>query len=1143
MTAKILSSNSDTSDPDSVKSVQLKIFYTFDTFCNTEHLARWPHLVHVPTYNVEDTHIIGLVDYHLCVRAILEASPEVVARTRQDYTVYAHDYSEPECPLVSQGLLSDALGEAERPVEINKQLITGRIGHNNLSLFPGSVATTLQVKLRLMALPTLPLLNHAEIICKCRNLGLTAFNSVNSRGWVMNTQNTDYDISSSYGHLDSGNFIQQNRSDNLYCNQPLTSQANVMMKSLALNQSLSEEGKKDKRSDATVNENPKKTLRPASGTCTKRSRGRTLRPAFRGLSENPSNHEDATDCEENLPKKRAKSQKINNKLRQVPGEKSHALKVLADFSGSLPSLRPIAINPCYADSVSNYRGEIARGPTPALQIEKCNRPETPSEFGLMRSRSNICPKVTTLSLSPNTRTNDQLQLSIENLHAFTERNGSPFDSETPPGLTSSPPTLKVPNPTRIRSSPQCPSSPVLPRMPKIDSGFMSGSIDELSGEAEIDEETEPRVPNLQRRTRTSNKETLKPPKKLEFIIEEEYPGPMNLLPTTMPIFQPPNRIRQAESSRENTIPEVNQTLPTTRKKNQTIRSKPIPQQTTDLSRPNPGSRTLQTLTERSELPTHLPPSSFNQISNHAKRELAPLRSSRSISPTWAESSCTIDAHSSINSSGANSNSIKPVSMPVSSVQSQSSSKKEMIRHKLELAIANGEMPPFCCNCGAIETPTWRKAWSKEMKGVPGYFEYSDEPGRVTAIIILTRDHNGKPTSYHLIKKYLGQDENQDDYNEYLLCNPCGIWMSKYKTPRPEERWESHFERSNRCEPKKRPAQRLSRSRKAQNTSLNAPPSETNFLPSEATLPPSEPTYSSIHKQVPCTKNELIAESLENIETKPQCLDTVVEDKLINATSVNEATVIPRDRSTSPDHLSGTKQSPINLENTPVETCRLLLPSPANNHSHKATTDTLSNTNTGGNLIGNSGTNSSNKPFEENNHEKAAFISTSDADMIRLFEEELMEENDPRHATPILPQTTPRKSPNECPISCNSSETVSIKSSDDQFILQTPGSLNLSPSQSNNTSESPFTATLNKMISEANKDNTHNNGHDLGCLSEASECESGMDINFNYNLDNIFKPDFPFTNNVLESKLHSNLDSTCGVSTLDWSGFDHISLGS
>jgi hypothetical protein len=97
-------------------------------------------------------------------------------------------------------------------------------------------------------------------------------------------------------------------------------------------------------------------------------------------------------------------------------------------------------------------------------------------------------------------------------------------------------------------------------------------------------------------------------------------------------------------------------------------------------------------------------------------------------------------------------------------------KKANIRQKLEQAIAKGEMPPYCSNCGAIETPTWRKAWSQQLEGVPGYHEYSDEAGKVTCITILARDAEGKPTSYQLIKKSLGKDEIADDYKEFLLCN-------------------------------------------------------------------------------------------------------------------------------------------------------------------------------------------------------------------------------------------------------------------------------------------------------------------------------------------------------------------------------------
>jgi len=97
-------------------------------------------------------------------------------------------------------------------------------------------------------------------------------------------------------------------------------------------------------------------------------------------------------------------------------------------------------------------------------------------------------------------------------------------------------------------------------------------------------------------------------------------------------------------------------------------------------------------------------------------------------------------------------------------------KKAAMKQKIETAIANGVMPPFCINCGAIETPTWRKAWSQDVMGAPPYYEYSDQPGKVTMIVILSRDEQGHPTSYQLIKKFLLPEENQSDYKEVIMCN-------------------------------------------------------------------------------------------------------------------------------------------------------------------------------------------------------------------------------------------------------------------------------------------------------------------------------------------------------------------------------------
>ncbi|RDA92367.1 hypothetical protein CP533_4403 [Ophiocordyceps camponoti-saundersi (nom. inval.)] len=116
-------------------------------------------------------------------------------------------------------------------------------------------------------------------------------------------------------------------------------------------------------------------------------------------------------------------------------------------------------------------------------------------------------------------------------------------------------------------------------------------------------------------------------------------------------------------------------------------------------------------------------------------------------------------------------------------------KKRAIKQRLEEAIENGEMPPFCSNCGAIETPTWRKIWVQDHDGTPSYCEYSEKPGKVTAIEILTRDAEEKPLSYRLVKKSLGATDDKSAWEELLLCNPCGIWLTKCKCHRPPDRWD------------------------------------------------------------------------------------------------------------------------------------------------------------------------------------------------------------------------------------------------------------------------------------------------------------------------------------------------------------------
>lgn len=103
------------------------------------------------------------------------------------------------------------------------------------------------------------------------------------------------------------------------------------------------------------------------------------------------------------------------------------------------------------------------------------------------------------------------------------------------------------------------------------------------------------------------------------------------------------------------------------------------------------------------------------------------------------------------------------------------SRKKSIKEKLEKAVQAGKMPTFCSNCGSISTPTWRKIWTQDSDGSPDTTNFSEEPGHITATIILETDEDGKTTRYRTVKKTLGPGEDKSEWNEETLCNREYCW--------------------------------------------------------------------------------------------------------------------------------------------------------------------------------------------------------------------------------------------------------------------------------------------------------------------------------------------------------------------------------
>ncbi|CAK7274299.1 hypothetical protein SEPCBS57363_006092 [Sporothrix epigloea] len=122
-------------------------------------------------------------------------------------------------------------------------------------------------------------------------------------------------------------------------------------------------------------------------------------------------------------------------------------------------------------------------------------------------------------------------------------------------------------------------------------------------------------------------------------------------------------------------------------------------------------------------------------------------------------------------------------------------RKAAIRVRLERAIESGQMPPFCQNCGAVETPTWRKMWTQDLDGEPGFYDFSDKSNPVISIEILERDAEGNSTRYRLVRKALNKSDPKT-WTKMLLCNPCGIWLVKANSQRPRELWDKDISRLN-----------------------------------------------------------------------------------------------------------------------------------------------------------------------------------------------------------------------------------------------------------------------------------------------------------------------------------------------------------
>ena len=1006
----------------------VKILYTFDED-RTNCLARWPHPIDIRTAYLDENTQIGIIELKICLQAIATASPEIVAKLGQDYTVYAYDYSEYETPLVGQGMLSWILASSSptpgAPAHQSRTIVTGRVCKNVLGLFSSNSQETLEVKLRLVPVPTSLQSEYIESMKKYRDISQMMPPGFDPQAWT--------------------SFLQANPG---FFQQTLLSGSQSPAMGAAqpggfgiehVQRLLTGEGQQPRPNEgrqtlsrassfvtAEIGQQLPRLPSPASsvmsGITAPKRRGRKPGPNYKGprprrASSKQASRQESTDpgyttsdeaFEEGPSKKRAKVVQTEWDGGQDFGKQPESLRVAASTAASVRIHQPTAVRPG-SNAHLSLEGQ-PRAPTPiASPSERERRPRLPL------SKSNLG------------------QQSVTADHTFAAPFSPAADFEKPSPLAmSSPEKSQVESsPVDIASSPPIfstnstiQSSPRLPDFPPHsfeDSGFMSGTFDDFFDNDELrplDNENHVLADQPGKRAELSaaGDETDSQ------VRHDQTDGPSPQLP------------EQEEEAVTDTHEGLHETT-FSRQLSRTASSASLPPPPVAASDP-------------------IRPSALNR------------------SQTWSGNQAPHPASESAQPLSLDGSRDKPLSSCRSRRQSDTGGKsgvkrKAAIQSNLKASIAAGELPPFCDNCGAIETPTWRKAWSKIHSGTPEHVRLSEEEGGILAWQTLQTDTKGVICLYRIIKKSLAKYD--EGFTDMLLCNrecsisvklgftdayaACGIWLYTRKCMRPKETWDKT---------QKGPDDK----RRRRSNGKGIQPEEASFgniapsgkgLYSDGSSPANESGQSDAIEGEPkrdATKRQEALDG-ENRSHKKNC--TLDE--------ASAAAALERAIQSSPHRFRGSQQVPIEVGDlTPQPTRRILFPSP---------TQTTHVTSKSKSMSGITGLPSKPKPAQSSpaaspkQRDKENRPPSDHDDLDRFFETDGCK-------TPVRSAHSVFRTPTRSPMLLPPT-TGDFFSSAARALLRPPSTPKRTPTKCGALTElTPFSAQLNQILADANAGSPRSN---------------------------------------------------------------------
>lgn len=869
-------------------------------------------------------------------------SPELVAKLGHDYTVYAYDFSEYETPLVGQGMLSWILASASNtpnaPAEDSQTMVTGRVCKNILGIFSNGVKETLEVKLKLVPVPTCMQKEYVENMERYHSLSQLMPEGFDYSAW------SDFlKENPTLGHLAQptpGYLEQPPQRSSFGGVEPF----HQMLTRHSPSQEPPRNDSFYDQANMSFNSQPTRASSPAMSTISFHhyQYNQESRPVSRGSVRSeaavPPEQLPYSDSyvieqqEEGPPKKRARITQAKRPKRTPLTAHNESLRVTASTAASVRLHRPSLGN------ASASADLVPRAPTPRpgdLPFGQRGQRRPPAPSALRHASMDAGRPY----MSPY----DSSAFSDNAVESPDERDVSP--EGTLLDIPSSPPLVshQTVSPT--------PSSPTLPTLPRpIDSGFVSdvavGREDDgpcFGGKTwdgsdlplVADERVGPRQNKVRRPWQHVN------PGPMEHLPQSYVPRPKQhhrknpIPPITESIEQDMGTASAADFDALNRVfyDSANFHQHQAAEGQNTYDRTPISQlratSATGRSGPTdsfPFGAVNQERFHATSQPVHSkadsPDASVSHVSPVAESETQAY--SRSATPNVPAKFTKTSKPRGLPRSHTWSGVGEPMSdapAPADSNNPRSGSgakRKKHIKDRLEKAIAAGEMPQHCVNCGEIDTPTWRKAYTRMETGSPEGLELSTDTASTEIIayeVIEPTDDNDREQRYRVFKNNLTREEKALNIFEPLnLCNPCGLWLMKKAAMRPQKVWDKS-------------ARQIKRKRNAPAGTRSKSMTQGDDLMSDAVMPESD-------MAMPGNQDDIRASYDGAADGKTH--SSYTQGRAVSAQSAGAASeldaaqaALRRAIQSSPAGLRGSQKAPINIDPdlTPKPTRRLLFPSP------------------------------------------------------------------------------------------------------------------------------------------------------------------------------------------------------------------------